>query len=286
MDLSSLHVSLKGEPVLYFAGITITNSLVATWLVMALLLGLAVLGTRRVEVVPTGMQNMWEWVLDGLLGLCTAATPHYARQVFPLIATLFMFIVAANWMGLLPGFNSITVLEPEIHDTAEVGGLIAVAEAALSSAPTEPAEEEGEGGHGPVRVPLLRAANADMNTTLAMAIVAFAMIHASGVRIHGIGGYAKEIATPLFLTPVKVVIECFVPLSLSFRLFGNTFGGEMLLTVISLPVLAVVFMVLEVLFGLIQAIVFAMLTLIFTSLAVHVPEGHGDHGSADQAAAH
>ncbi len=285
--MENFHASLAGEGIFEIAGFTITNSLFTTWIVMAVLLILAWAGTRNIALVPGGLQNLWEAILEFLLGLCTGTAPAYARTIFPLFATLFIFIVTANWMGLLPGVNSITIQPPEAHAAHSLSDLVPTAHAAPLDAPA--AAEEG--GHA-VPIPLFRAANADMNTTLAMAVIAFIMIHASGIRIHGVLGYAKEIATPIFLTPVKVVIECFVPVSLSFRLFGNVFGGEMLLTVMAFPVVAVLFMLLEILFGLIQAVIFSMLTLVFTALAVTVPEGHGhgdsahdEHDGAEEAAA-
>ena len=284
--MEGLHVSLAGEGILEIAGFTITNSLLTTWIVMAVLLILAWAGTRNITLVPSGLQNLWEMILEFLLGLCLSTAPAYARTIFPLFATLFIFIVTANWMALLPGVNSITVQPPAAHAALSLGDLVPTAHAAAPEAAPAAAEE----GHASP-IPLFRAANADMNTTLAMAVIAFIMIHASGIRIHGVLGYAKEIATPIFLTPVKVVIECFVPVSLSFRLFGNVFGGEMLLTVMGFPVVAVLFMLLELLFGLIQAVIFSMLTLVFTALAVTVPEGHGDsaheeHHGAEGAVAH
>ena len=284
--MENFHASLAGEGIFEIAGFTITNSLFTTWIVMAILLILAWAGTRNVALVPGGLQNLWEAILEFLMGLCTGTAPAYARTIFPLFATLFIFIVAANWMALLPGVNSITIQPPEAHAALSLGDLVPTAHAAPLDAPASAAEE----GEHAAPIPLFRAANADMNTTLAMAMIAFIMIHASGIRVHGVLGYAKEIATPIFLTPVKVVIECFVPVSLSFRLFGNIFGGEMLLTVMAFPVVAVLFMLLEVLFGLIQAVIFSMLTLVFTALAVTVPEGHGHgdaaHDGADEPATH
>lgn len=273
--MDDFHVSLAGEGIFDVAGFTVTNSLFTTWVVMAVLLILAWAGTRRISVVPSGLQNVWEAILEFLIGLCEGTTPTYARTIFPLFATIFIFIVSANWMGLFPGVSSITVQPRTAHASLSLGNLVPRAHAGQLDVLQPATKDDQDGGHA-APVPLFRAANADMNTTLAMAIVAFLMIHASGVRVHGLIGYAKEIATPIFLTPVKVVIECFVPISLSFRLFGNVFGGEMLLTVMGFPVVAVLFMLLEVLFGLIQGVIFAMLTLVFTALAVAVPEGHAE----------
>ena len=141
--------------------------------------------------------------------------------------------------------------------------------------------------HIPETVPLLRAANADLNMTLGMGLIAFLFIHASGVYVHGLVGYIRDdLAKPVLLTPIKLVIELFVPISLSMRLFGNIFGGEMLLTVMNLPFAALPFMILELLFGFIQALIFAVLTLIFTALATFMPAGHGaGHGDEAHGAA-
>jgi F-type H+-transporting ATPase subunit a len=144
--------------------------------------------------------------------------------------------------------------------------------------------------HEPATVPLLRAANADVNMTLGMGLVSFIFIHASGMIVHGAWSYFKnDIAKPLFLTPIKITIEAFLPVSLSMRLFGNVFGGEMLLTVMNLPVVAIIFMFAELFFGFIQALIFSILTLIFTSLAVYVAPGHGhgdEHGGHEEEHGH
>jgi F-type H+-transporting ATPase subunit a len=111
--------------------------------------------------------------------------------------------------------------------------------------------------------------------TLGMALIAFFFIHFSGIAVHGLRGYwTEDLANPPLMAPIKIVIECFVPVSLSMRLFGNIFGGEMLMTVMGFPFIAIPFMFMELLFGFIQAIIFSILTLIFTSLASHLPGGH------------
>jgi F-type H+-transporting ATPase subunit a len=118
--------------------------------------------------------------------------------------------------------------------------------------------------------------------TLAMGLIAFLFIHGSGIAVHGLKGYwTEDLANPPLMAPMKIIIECFVPVSLSMRLFGNIFGGEMLLTVMQFPIVAVPFMILELLFGFIQAVIFFMLTLIFTSLATHLPGGHGEGRHAE-----
>lgn len=284
-----VHVSITAEPLfridLPFVGsLAITNTIVTMWLVMAVLAGLAYASTRNMQLVPSGLQNLAESAIESLFGLVSAATGRYARTIFPLIATLFIFITTANWFGLLPGFGTILIRAPEERPAAAGHAQMALVSTQPDHDATplavQGAEKEAKGEGGVEFVPLLRAANSDLNTTLAMGLIAFLAIHISGIRVHGFVGYLKHLATPIFLTPINVVIDMFVPVSLSFRLFGNIFGGETLLTVMSLPVVAVVFMLLETLFGFIQAIIFSMLTLIFTSLMVADMSGHSRGGES------
>ena len=132
-------------------------------------------------------------------------------------------------------------------------------------------------------MPFLRAPNADLNTTLAMALLAVGVVQIAGVAAHGVGGYLKELTTPIFLAPIHIMGEISRVISLSFRLFGNIFGGEVLVTVMVTLLGSIwvgfgvfIFLGLEVLFGFIQAMIFSILTLVFISTAV---AGHGDgHG--------
>lgn len=289
------HASLTAEPLFRFdlpvvGAVTITNTILTTWIVMAILLGLVYAGTRHLHEVPTGLQNFWEAVLDGLPPIWPGLYPlvagtagHYARTIFPLIATLFIFILTANWFALLPGVGTILWKPPpEVQAvTSQAAGADVKHKDTAQRVTGQKAEKEAKEKHAPEMVPLFRAANSDLNTTLGMALLSFLAIQASGIRVHGIVGFFKEYASPVvFLAPIKVAIEMFIPVSLSFRLFGNIFGGEVLLTVMGLPFVAVIFMTLEVLFGLIQAAIFSMLTLIFISLMVaEQPGAHGGLGA-------
>jgi F-type H+-transporting ATPase subunit a len=286
-----VHASLRAEEIAYLGPIPITNSMLMAWLAMLVLGVFAYFAGRNPQLVPTGAQNLLEYVLEALMSLVESTAGHYSRRIFPLIATLFLFILTANYMNLLPGVGTIVVANPNLHHEAAAGfSLVGVAEAGSLAAPAA-AETGGaaatEEHHVPETVPLLRAANADLNMTLGMGLIAFFFIHGSGIYVHGLVGYIRDdLAKPLLLTPIKLVIELFVPVSLSMRLFGNIFGGEMLLTVMNLPLAALPFLILELLFGFIQALIFAVLTLIFTSLATMLPTGHheGAHDAATEGA--
>jgi F-type H+-transporting ATPase subunit a len=211
---------------------------------------------------------------------------------------MFIFILFANYSGLLPGVGTIgvyrdaehgddTVTEDAEHEegavlyqVASIGGPVDTA------APMAKAEEE----HEKVLVPFMRAPNADINMTLAMALVTFVTVQIYGVRRHGFKGRLKHMADPVFLFPIEVIGEFARIISLSARLFGNVFAGEVLMGVMVamanavkiaiIPLgVPVIFLFLELLFGSIQALVFALLTAIYITLAT---AGHDDEEHAEQ----
>ncbi len=249
-------ISLAAERVPLF-GLHIPNSIFATWLAMIVLVGLSYAATRKMMLVPGRLQTAVEWVVEGLYNLSAGIAGERTRMVFPVVATLFLFILTANWMELLPGFGSV--------------GVTAV--------------EEGER----VFVPLLRSADTDLNTTIALAIFAVASIQVFGLRSLGrayltrflnlkklLGrGNPMERIGSLLIGLLELFDQFTKVLSFSFRLFGNIFAGEVLLLVIAflLPIIGPLpFMGLEIFVGLVQALIFALLTLVYATEAT----GHGD----------
>jgi F-type H+-transporting ATPase subunit a len=233
-------------------------------------------------------------VTEFLLNLVeSTAGKRVGRKIFPLIGSLFIFIIIANYSGLLPGVGTIQCkswcgYEEESH--AEEGeALIAYANGSGGDAAVRSATEGEEEHHAPA--PFLRAPSADLNMTLAMAFITFTVVQIAGIAAHGVGGRIKHMADPPFLFPIELISEVSRIVSLSFRLFGNIFAGEVLVTVMVTMSAAIlektswiaifffglptIFLLLEVLFGFIQALVFALLTLIYISLAA---AGHDDHG--------
>ena len=245
IGFKGLHISLAAEPLFHIGPVIITNTIFTAWIVMALLVIASFLATRKMQLVPSGLQNFGEAIVEMLYDIVEGVVGARARVVFPIIATFFIYIVVANWMGLLPGFNSLGVW--------------------------------GDDGKGhEIFIPIFRAANSDLNMTLGMALIAFILIHVGGLIVHKPLGYLKHLAGPLpILILINVAIESFVPVSLSVRLFGNIFAGEVLLLVMRAPVIGAAFMVLEVLFGLIQGLIFTMLSLIFLGIAMS-----GEHEEA------
>jgi F-type H+-transporting ATPase subunit a len=250
-------------------GFPVTNSMVVTWIVALGLIVFAQVATRHMKQVPDGSQNFLEWLVEGLYGFLEGLLgPQLAKQTFWFFASVFIFILASNWIGLVPGVGSMGWG----HYTAEGFQL-----------------EE----------PFFRGANADVNLTLAMALVFFACWIVWGLRALGPMGFFKELFAPKGSTTgalkvlmvfvffaagvLEVISILFRPVSLSFRLYGNIFAGEtMLETMAQVPYIAwlvqIPFYFLELLVGLVQALVFMLLTAVFTLLICQ--HQHHEEGSA------
>ncbi len=306
-----VHVELAAETLFKLGPVPVTNSMLTMFLVMAGVLIVFTLVAKRATAVPTRGQGIIELIIEFILDLVEgSAGKRVGRRIFPLIAGIFIFILFANFSGLLPGMGTIVLVEDEEDTHAEAAttedhtanteeGDVAQAAVDEASAATPDADEEhttgvvaastdegGDDGHeGPVRTPIFRAPTADLNMTLAMSLLTFVIVQIAGISAHGVVGRIKHMADPPFLFPIELISELSRIISLSARLFGNVFAGEILLGVMYamanaikialIPVLfPVVFMGLEVLFGTIQALVFALLTLIYIMLA---SAGHDDH---------
>jgi F-type H+-transporting ATPase subunit a len=246
------------------AGLPITNSMVVTWIVAVGLIVFARLATRRMTEVPGGAQNFFEWTVESVYGLLESIIgTHLVRKTFWFFGTIFIFILAANWIGLLPGVGTIGWGHQTEH------GFV-------------------------IDQPLLRGANADLNLTLAMALVFFACWIVWAFQEVGARGVVKELfgakgETTGFMKPLiagvfvaagllEIVSILFRPISLSFRLYGNVFAGENMLETMSRMVpglgwlLPIPFYFMELLVGLVQAMVFMLLTAVFTLLICHHEE--------------
>ncbi len=249
-------------------GFPITNSMVVTWIVAVALIIFARVATRDMKHVPGGAQNLLEWLVGGLYSFLEGIIgPHLTKRTFWFFASIFIFILSANWFGLIPG-----------------GGTI------------------GWGHQTPdgfkIDEPLFRGANADLNLTFAMALIFFACWIVWALREVGLAGFLKELFAPkgestgilkLLMVVVFFAAGCleivsilFRPVSLSFRLYGNIFAGENMLETMSTMVpglgwlLPVPFYFLEVLVGLVQAMVFMLLTAVFTLLICQHEEASPD----------
>lgn len=284
----------------------LTNTMLATWAAIGLLALVSFLATRDVKTVPGRLQNFLEIVIEFFLNLAeSVAGPTMARRFLPLVITIFLFVVTANWMGILPGFGTVGRFEPaqEVIHHAEKAAERSGEHADLSkvhlqvfdgngpvflpfgSVGTEITAEDVEGKRAGLLVPFLRSANTDINTTLAIAIVAMFMVHWWGLRTLGTMGHMGKFINfrggpiGLFVGILEGISEIARVISFTFRLFGNMFAGEVLLISMAflIPLVGLVpFLGLELFVGLIQAFIFAMLTLVFAATATisHDGESH------------
>ncbi len=303
-----IHISLAAEELFKVGPIPVTNSMMTMFLVMIVVLAVGTLIARKAQNVPTGKaQGLAEMIVGFLVDLVEGTGgKRLGRRILPLISGIFIFILFSNFSGLLPGVGTFGVMREDEHADEEAA---VEDEAILDTEATPEAEAAGaavtdEGDHGDeaaageeaheeVLVPLFRPPTADLNMTFALSILAFTTIQVAGISAHGVVGRIKHMADPPFLFPIELIGEFSRILSLAARLFGNVFAGEILLGVMYamaaaikiaiIPVLfPVVFLGLEVLFGTIQALVFALLTLIYVMLAA----AHGDHDEHEHDHAH
>jgi len=258
-------VSQKAGEIARPFGFPITNSMVVSWVVALGLIIFARIAMRSPKQIPSGAQNFWEWMVESLYKFLEDIIGHkLVLKTFWFFATVFIFILFSNWVGLIPGFGTIGRGFQTEH-----------------------------GFH--VTEPLLRGANADMNMTLAMALVFFVCWTVWALQAHGPMGFLLHLFAPKgdstgFLKVLMIIVFfavgvleivsiLFRPISLSFRLYGNIFAGENILEVMgSVPgfgwLLQIPFYFMELLVGFVQALVFMLLTSVFTMLICEEEEGH------------
>lgn len=263
-------LSLKPTPLFHVGDFYVTNSMLVTWIVAVGVILCAQAATRKIKPIPSGFQNFWEWLVESLydfLGSIIGA--DLVKRTFWFFATIFIFILFTNWAGLIPGVGTI-----------------------------------GWGHHDPatgafnIDRALFRGGNADLNMTTAMSAIFFVLWFVWAIQANGVGGFLKHIFAPkgemsgimlVFMSVIfflvgwlEVISILFRPVSLSFRLFGNIYAGEVMLESMSkiVPALSwllpIPFYFMEILVGIVQALVFMLLTAVFTMLiASH--EGEAAH---------
>ena len=267
LSVGAPHVQLPAEPIFYLFGFSITNTIIASWLTIIVLVVLAWAVTHRIRLIPSRLQSLLEFAIEWMLNLCQdVAGEKNGRRFFPIVTTIFLFVLMNAWLSLVPGFGSITV-----HAA------------------------EGE-------VYLLRGANTDINMPLALALISFVFVEYFGIRSLGFRYLGKFINIGQFFRGVGQLfrgrlraglsglfsgcIDIFVGVleglsefvrivSFTFRLFGNMTGGEILILMMLFLapwILAIPFYGLELLIGFVQALIFAGLTLVFATIAV-APHG-------------
>jgi len=265
-------VTLYAEPVAHIGNFQITNALVTSWVSVLLIVVVIFTMRSRLKEVPSGMQNFFEWLLDGALSLCDQVTGSrkISEKVFPYGFSIFIFFLINNWIGLLPlgGFGIIEQTK-----------------------------------NGASFIPFLRSGTADINTTLAVAFISVVAANLFGIISIGLwktfNKYVNlkalgSIFTKIRREPITIIVapvtffvgiiefvgEFTKVLSLSFRLFGNVFAGEVLLLsmgAIFAYILPLPFIFLEIFVGVIQALIFPVLVLVYFTIAA---QDHNEHEPA------
>ncbi len=259
-----MEISLKPEVITHIGSLVITNTILMMALVSIILVSLAFVGTRSLNIIPKGIQNFLELIIETFYNLCLSISPKHGRVFLPIIATFFLFILTANWLGLVPGLGAFGWLE-----------------------------HTDKGTH---LVPFFRSAASDINITISLALISVVLTQYFGLRFKGIYGYFSHyFHNPLhggiafivlgifigsFVGFLEVVSEFVKVVSLSFRLFGNVYAGEVVIHTISglfSYIAPVPFLMLETIVGIVQATVFALLSLVFFSIISNQPAETTSH---------
>jgi len=249
-----MHISLTAQTLFMIGSFPVTNSLLTSWFVILVLIISAVIVGTKFQKLPSGLQQLFELVYEMVEDLAVSISGEKGKKFTPLAVTMFLYIILSNWMGLIPGVGSVGVKIMEHGEEAFV--------------------------------PIVRSGTADLNTTVALALISVVAAQFLGVRSSGLVGHLKH-----FINPMEIVSELSKILSFSFRLFGNVFAGEVLLaagasmlilvTGVQKPwfgvpggIIQLPFILLEVLVGFIQAFVFAALTLVFIGVFTQHSKNH------------
>jgi F-type H+-transporting ATPase subunit a len=243
--------ALAPEILFQIGPLPITNTIVNTILVDTVIIGGALTIKKNIQKIPGLFQNIFEMIVEGLYNLTESVAGENTPKIFPYFITFFLFILIANWSGLLPGGESLGL----VHHVGEENEIASFS----------------------------RNLTSDLNATLALALISLVATHMLSIKKLGVKEYLSRFFSInpilLFVGVLEIVSEFTKIISLSFRLFGNIFAGEVVLGTISKLfafVFPVPFIFLEIIVGLVQALVFSMLTMAFMSVLMtsHHEEKH------------
>jgi len=310
MPYDRIGPSVVAEPIMAFGGYVVSNAMLVSWIVVLLLAIAAFAATRHMQLVPSGIQNLLEIAIEAVMNLVkqtTGGDEKKTRWFFPFVMTFLLYIVVANLLGLLPGFGPIGIVHFEDERQAAPKGVIVLSGdlgGIFHITPEQhvPAREETHAAAGDAHAaeaakaeffPFFRAPSADFNMTLAFALISWLMTQAYGIANLGPLKFASKYIVldkirhgkvgmgllDFVVGILEAISEVSKIISLSFRLFGNIFAGEVLLLVmfVLFPFLPLPFYFLELMVGAIQAFVFAILTLVFMTQATTAPHGAEEH---------
>ncbi len=274
----SHEITLYAEPVFHFENLRVTNALATSWVVVVLIVIMSLVLRLKLKEIPGKFQNFFEIIIEGALSLCDQVTHSrkLSMKIFPFAISVFFFILLNNWLGISP-FAGFGLIE--------------------------------EGDHGKAFIPYLRGGTADLNTTIALAVMAVVGANIFGifsigiwktlnkyVNLKALGGIFKTVRkdpTVIVVAPItffvgliEIIGEFAKIASLSFRLFGNIFAGEVLLASMAALMayfVPVPFLFLEILVGVVQALIFSILLVVyFTISAIDHDEHNDDHSHKEE----
>lgn len=290
-----LEIKIQPDIIFYIGPLPVTNTLLCTWLSIVVLVALFYAGSRRRDMIPRGMQNLVEWMVELLLGLVEGVSGKVkGRKFFPLVATFFTFIFVSNLLDIFPGVDTVGSINHDAiraaHITAQpILGFILV------------------GDLSDKLIPWIRPATSDLNLNFAMALIAVITAQGFGFatlgplehlgRYFSVKTFFKSLIKLDFMGLFQGFVEFFVGLielisevarviSLAFRLFGNIFAGSAVLAVFAfiLPFAAdIVFIPLELFVAFVQALVFSLLSLVYLEIAT---TSHAAHEGETEQEAH
>jgi len=251
-----MNISLAAEPLFNIGSFVVTNTLVVAWVIILFLGSIVFLLNRNLREVPKGLQNLIEAVIEAIVNMVQSVTQDRKKTIkfLPIVATIFIFVILSNWIEIVPGLGTIGIYK-EVHGEREL-------------------------------VPFIRSSSADLNLTLAIALVSVISTQILGIAGIGLSKYAGKFFISPFKKPyfigtfvglLELISEFAKIISFTFRLFGNIFAGEVLLLVVltlAPYIVPLPFLFLEIFVGFVQALVFSMLTLVFLTMATTYHEEH------------
>ncbi len=300
------HISIAPEPLTKVGGVKITNTMLTSWIIVVLIaFGILFITTRKWTIVPGGVQNFVEAVVEAFYNLVTGiAGEEKGRRFFPVVATIFFFVLVSNWLSLTPVFNVIgfqsepeetgfvmnkTDIGPFHFATVPFSSLSTLSADSISESDSNAAEHHdkaiADGKFVGELIPLLRGINTDLNTPLAIAIWSAIFVEFWGISALGFFKYGKKFINfggpiDFFVGILELISELVRLVSFTFRLFGNMFAGEVVIlmfTFLTPLILTLPFYGLELFVGVIQAFIFASLTLVFAVMATQSHDAHDEH---------
>ena len=260
--------SFSPETIAVFGSFPITNTVIHTLFVDTLLFGTSLYISKKIKLIPSFFQNSIETIMETFYNLVESIAHANTTFIFPFVMSFFLFILIANLTSLLPGFGSIGIYKEHMANEKTT----------LQEKEKTPKKE---------LIPILRGATSDLNVTFALALISVVATHGLSIRLTGIkdyiGRYISLNPINLFVGILEIAAEITKIVSLSFRLFGNIYAGEVALSTVSnlfaflfpLP-----FLFLENIVGVVQALVFAILTLVFMSIMTtphHAIDNEGEN---------